>query len=82
MQISASGEFGFDADEIFNDDDISGSIKQRFSTGFSQNPFDESSPTNLEIFFEIDGPESAFVNGARMYQYMSFVKADDFESDV
>lgn len=81
IQISASEEFAFDTQDIFDDESIQGEIKQRVHVGFSQNPFDTTSNTNLEMFFEIDGPEAGFVNGARVYQYMSFLKADDFESD-
>lgn len=81
VQISAYDEFSFDSEDIFDDDTITGKVKQRIYTGFSQNPFDETSNTNLEMFFEVDGPETAFVNGARVYQYMTFVKSDDYESD-
>lgn len=79
VQIVEEKSYAYSADEIL--DGVSGEITQRVFTGFSVNPYSETSNTHLEIYYEIEGPQEGWLNGARIYQWMTFLKADDYESD-
>ena len=77
-QIVAEEEFGVDGFDYLG---VDTDVRQYFYTGFETNPYEDTVNDFLGFQFELEGAHELFKTGEVVYQWATYVKADDYSSD-
>ena len=77
MQIVASESFGVEALDYLG---VDTKVYQYFDAGFEVNPNVDTANDNLGFQFELEADEEVFKMGSIVYQWMTYVKSDDYQS--
>jgi len=62
--------------------EVAGEAEQMFEAGFETNPYDENAPDKLNFYWTLDAPNDAISDGSIVYQYVSYVKSGDYNSNI